>query len=72
MLTTGDNGNGQKRGQYRYGSWGGLMDQVAQSQSAQNVGEHNLIVNFTFDPSRRLRMYQFDALHHDVAIWSAH
>ena len=48
------------------------MDQVAQSQTAQGIGQHNLIVNFTYEPSRRLRMYQFDPLHHDVAIWSPH
>jgi len=36
------------------------------------VGEHNLEVTFTYEPSRRLRMYQFDALHHDVAVWSVH
>ena len=36
------------------------------------IGEHNVIVNFNYDPPRRLRMYQFDALHHDEAIWSPH
>jgi hypothetical protein len=72
LLVKGNNSNGQKRGQHRYGSWGGLMDQVAQSHTVEGVGEHNLRVTFTFDPSRRIRMYQFDALHHDVAIWSAH
>jgi hypothetical protein len=72
LLTNANIGNEEKRGEHRYGSWGGLMSQVAQSRTAKGIGEHNLIVNFTFDPSRRLRMYQFDALHHDVAIWSAH
>ena len=27
---------------------------------------------FTFEPGRRLRLYQFDAFHHDVAVWSMH
>lgn len=36
------------------------------------IGQHNVIVNFNYDPPRRLRMYQFDALHHDEAIWSPH
>jgi len=72
LLTNANIGNEEKRGEHRYGSWGGLMSQVAQSRTAKGIGEHNLIINFTFDPSRRLRMYQFDALHHDVAIWSSH
>lgn len=29
-------------------------------------------VTFNFDPGRRLRFYQFDPLHHDVAIFSVH
>ncbi len=31
-----------------------------------------LTMTFNFDPSRRLRFYQFDPLHHDVAIFSVH
>jgi hypothetical protein len=27
---------------------------------------------YNFEPSRRLRIYQFDPLHHDVAIFSIH
>jgi hypothetical protein len=27
---------------------------------------------YNFEPSRRLRFYQFDPLHHDVAIFSVH
>lgn len=38
----------------------------------ETLGEHNVIVNFNYDPPPRLRMYQFDALHHDEAIWSPH
>jgi hypothetical protein len=29
-------------------------------------------IQMSFDPSRRLRVYQFDPLHHDVAIFSIH
>ncbi len=29
-------------------------------------------IQMNFDPSRRLRVYQFDPLHHDVAIFSIH
>jgi hypothetical protein len=29
-------------------------------------------VTFNFEPSRRLRFYQFDPFHHDVAIYSVH
>lgn len=31
-----------------------------------------LTITFNFDPARRLRFYQFDPLHHDVAIFSVH
>ncbi|MGJ0484514.1 MAG: hypothetical protein ACR65R_08270 [Methylomicrobium sp.] len=36
------------------------------------VGQHNLEMQMNFEPSRRLRWYQFDPLHHDFAIWSIH
>lgn len=35
-------------------------------------GVHRVLLEMNFEPSRRLRMYQFDPLHHDVAIYSAH
>jgi hypothetical protein len=31
-----------------------------------------VFITFNFEPSRRLRFYQFDPLHHDVAIYSLH
>jgi len=65
-------GPGQDGGPFAPGAWGGLMTPVAESRTVQGVGEHRLDVNFTYEPSRRLRMYQFDALHHDVAVWSVH
>jgi hypothetical protein len=29
-------------------------------------------IQFNYDPSRRLRFYQFDPVHHNVAIFSVH
>jgi hypothetical protein len=36
------------------------------------TGFHRVNLLFNFDPSRRLRFYQFDPTHHDVAIFSIH
>ena len=36
------------------------------------IAQHDVEWTFTFDPQRRLRLYQFDAFHHDVAVWSMH
>lgn len=33
---------------------------------------HKLHITFNFEPSRRLRFYQFDPIHHDVAVFSVH
>ncbi len=35
-------------------------------------GKHTVEFTMNFEPSRRLRMYQFDPRHHEVAIWSVH
>lgn len=35
-------------------------------------GTHKVDVTLNFEPSMRLRMYQFDPLHHDVAVYSLH
>lgn len=40
--------------------------------SADVLGEHNLELTLNYEPSRRLRLYQFDPLHHETAIWSIH
>ncbi|RDD63056.1 hypothetical protein [Ferruginivarius sediminum] len=40
--------------------------------TAEGIGEHNIAINFRYEPSIRLRYYQFDPLHHNVAIWSVH
>jgi hypothetical protein len=34
--------------------------------------QHIVEIEYNFEPSRRLRIYQFDPLHHDVAIYSLH
>lgn len=39
---------------------------------AGTAGRHTMDVNLNFEPSRRLRFYQFDPWHHDQAIWSVH
>ncbi len=33
---------------------------------------HRLMIQFNFEPSPRLRFYQFDPLHHDAAIYAIH
>lgn len=34
--------------------------------------KHRVFITYNFEPSRRLRFYQFDPLHHDVAVYSLH
>ncbi len=36
------------------------------------LGRHKVFITYNFEPSRRLRFYQFDPLHHDVAVYSLH
>ena len=45
---------------------------VGSTSSGDGLGRHNIEWEFTYEPGRRLRMYQFDAFHHDVAVWSIH
>jgi hypothetical protein len=35
-------------------------------------GEEEVDITYNYDPSRRLRFYQFDPVHHDVAVFSVH
>jgi len=44
----------------------------ADTKTITGLGEHNVEVTFNYEPTPRLRMYQFDAFHHDVAVWSMH
>ena len=34
--------------------------------------KHHVQITYNYEPSRRLRFYQFDPMHHDVAIFSVH
>lgn len=34
--------------------------------------EHKVFITYNYEPSRRLRFYQFDPMHHDVAVYSLH
>ncbi len=36
------------------------------------IGVHKVSIQLNYDPSRRLRVYQFDPLHHETAIFSLH
>jgi len=36
------------------------------------LGEHNVHITYNHEPSRRIKVYQFDPTHHDTAIWSMH
>lgn len=38
----------------------------------ETLGKHRIEMTFDFDPARRLRFYQFDPTHHDVAVYSVH
>lgn len=41
-------------------------------RAKDGLTERRLELQFQFDPGRRLRFYQFDPIHHDVAIFSIH
>ena len=51
------------------GPWG-LIDVPAADD--EGPGRHRVVIDVDFEPTRRLRMYQFDPYHHDVAIFSIH
>jgi hypothetical protein len=38
----------------------------------ETLGRHKVKITYEYEPSRRLRFYQFDPFHHDVAIYSIH
>jgi len=52
------------------GPWGGIV--VAPVAEDGTPGMHKVDITYNFEPSRRLRIYQFDPLHHDVAVYSLH
>jgi hypothetical protein len=51
------------------GPWGAIDIPPA---SGTTLGEENVQINLNFEPSPRLRLYQFDPMHHDEAIYSLH
>jgi len=52
------------------GPWGPIY--VAQVAADGTPGVHKVQIEYNFEPSRRLKVYQFDPLHHDVAVYSLH
>jgi hypothetical protein len=44
----------------------------AATKDPYQPGIHNVHLTYNYEPSRRLRFYQFDPMHHDVAILSIH
>jgi len=42
------------------------------SQGQDVLGRYKVNITYNYEPSRRLRFYQFDPVHHDVAIFSIH
>ena len=52
------------------GPWGGIVTPPVADDGTP--GMHKVDITYNFEPSRRLRIYQFDPLHHDVAVYSLH
>ena len=52
------------------GPWGLINVPAVGSDGTPGLHRVNLTLNF--EPTRRLRLYQFDPLHHDVAVFSLH
>lgn len=54
-------------------SWPSSMPKGSSTApNGDTLGEHTVILNLNYEPSTRLRIYQFDPLHHTQAIWSIH
>ncbi|HKH44934.1 MAG TPA: hypothetical protein VKM72_09765 [Thermoanaerobaculia bacterium] len=54
--------------------WSMLVPKVPLLAPAKGMtpSKQKINITYNFDPSRRLRFYQFDPLHHDTAIFSVH
>ncbi len=52
------------------GEWG-LID-VPPVAADGTLGQHKVEIVLNFEPSSRIRLYQFDPYHHDVAVYSLH
>ena len=46
--------------------------ETMEAAGANGLGLRHFEIHWNHEPSQRLRIYQFDQLHHDVAIWSIH
>jgi hypothetical protein len=53
------------------GPWGAIVVPPAINKT-NTPGVQKVRLSLNFEPSARLRLYQFDPLHHDVAIFSLH
>jgi len=51
---------------------GGALTAKYKLKAGVTLGEHNVHITYNHEPSRRLKVYQFDPTHHDTAIWSMH
>lgn len=49
-----------------------VADPLTGAPRTVTPGVHRVMLEMNFEPSARLRMYQFDPLHHDQAIYSVH
>jgi hypothetical protein len=49
-----------------------VMVPPATKSSPDTPGKYKVEITYNYDPSRRLRFYQFDPIHHDVAVFSIH
>jgi len=45
---------------------------AANREQPDKPGVHKVQITYNYEPSRRLRFYQFDPTHHDVAVFSVH
>lgn len=54
--------------------WSMLVPKVPLLAPARGMtpSKQKIDITYNFDPSRRLRFYQFDPIHHDVAVFSVH
>lgn len=46
--------------------------ETMEAAGANGLGLRHFEIHWNHEPSQRLRIYQFDQLHHDIAIWSIH
>src|SRR5262249_19323269 len=42
------------------------------ANGADRFGRHKVHILYNYEPSKRLRFYQFDPVHHDVTVFSVH